>query len=1021
MKFFFICYILAIAITTGFAATPEHNAYPPPQSKGIPGNDVPGHGSFFAPQPEFKIPSSALKDAKFSAALEVLEESGQTRLADIRCGIPVAQGQLTRVDNLTVTDRNSKSLNAQFAAIGFWPEGSIKWLLVDFTCRLNAGQRTTFQVINFAAEQAPQSALKWQVDSDVFVIHTGAMTVEIGRWGFQMPRKILLAEKNLGGFSSEGVEILDPQQNQVPWQGGRIRVEESGTHHLTLLAEGWGSGGSVNVRMTFTADSPILKLQIRYINTDFQSEFLELSSMCLRWLGMETISKMTADGATVQRIMQHHDRKLERDGNLSSLRMSGAGRLEYVDKALTFALLDAALRYPKAFSHTAKDFKIELLPKLPNADFATDLPYYLRAPYSNGNYRLKWGMGFTEEVLIDFSAMTPPETLAAPEVLAVVDRDYLYSTGVIPGVRPSHESAFDDLNTAMSASLDHYLKARENQREYGFANYGDWFGERGFNWGNNEYDLAHGLYGLYFRSGNRRAARLARLAARHQADVDIINAYPAPEFIGGNPQHAIAHNGHRYDSPRQVGGWSGLYDSRQTGINGHTWSRGMLDAWCVHGDANVMTAALKSGEHLSRYLTPTPMGLNERANGWAMNALLAFYDVLGNQRYLHAAESFKNVALQAQNFQRGGAWPHLLPPGHDGRFENTMGNCLFYVAVLGNALRQYYRCTADNALQRSLLGVGGWLKLCFDPGSAGWPYTASWEGRPYFRISSDCNLLIAPVYAIAGRFSGDRSVRDGLRRVAALTLTDTPTGNGKLLAMKLLFLGDFIDDLATWDTEPLTESEAFRILATGDNNFAVRGPIDKKFAIHCSHPAGNFRLTRVPYGAKQKNEPEYVVKISKEEGEFIQEFRASTDAYSKHDFILEDTGKFIVDIHDDHRGYWELKENSEQRTADIYSFVAPEYSLASGPVFNRYLLVPEGTRNFQLKFFCSAGPNRVLIYRPDASIAADRSFDKGVLLLDIPVEAKHAGTWSVLMVSASERRDVGLQIQGIPPWIKATK
>ena len=47
----------------------------------------------------------------------------------------------------------------------------------------------------------------------------------------------------------------------------------------------------------------------------------------------------------------------------------------------------------------------------------------------------------------------------------------------------------------------------------------------------------------FFRSGDRRYYRLGMEAARHQADVDIVHAYPDPFYIGSNHQHSIGHTG----------------------------------------------------------------------------------------------------------------------------------------------------------------------------------------------------------------------------------------------------------------------------------------------------------------------------------------------------------------------------------------------------------------------------------------------------------------------------------------------
>ena len=86
----------------------------------------------------------------------------------------------------------------------------------------------------------------------------------------------------------------------------------------------------------------------------------------------------------------------------------------------------------------------------------------------------------------------------------------------------------------MKQAVDEHWEFKLRQREFGYFNYGDWYGERGHNWGNNEYDMAYGLFIHFARTGNRKAARLASASAQHQADVDIVHAYPDPYYIGGS-------------------------------------------------------------------------------------------------------------------------------------------------------------------------------------------------------------------------------------------------------------------------------------------------------------------------------------------------------------------------------------------------------------------------------------------------------------------------------------------------------
>ena len=152
-------------------------------------------------------------------------------------------------------------------------------------------------------------------------------------------------------------------------------------------------------------------------------------------------------------------------------------------------------------------------------------------------------------------------------------------------------------SSARNGTQSTFLRARDSDRCYGYFNYGDWYGERGRNWGNNEYDFAHGHFLQFARTGNRDYFRVSLAAARHQADVDCVHAYPDPYYVGGNHEHSIGHTGMWTDRPR-YGTWTWRYGSDTSADNGHTWSEGMVEAWFLTGDAPVMETALGLGEHI---------------------------------------------------------------------------------------------------------------------------------------------------------------------------------------------------------------------------------------------------------------------------------------------------------------------------------------------------------------------------------------------------------------------------------------
>ena len=149
------------------------------------------------------------------------------------------------------------------------------------------------------------------------------------------------------------------------------------------------------------------------------------------------------------------------------------------------------------------------------------------------------------------------------------------------------------------------------------------------------------------------------------------------------------------------------------------------------------------------------------------------------------------------------------------------------------------------------------------------------------------------------------------------------------------------------------------------------------------------------------------------------ELSDSTDAFNRHAINLP-AGDFTIHIQDDMRAYWNL-EPLDNTSAKIESQVNEGYSVAAGPIFNRFFSVPAECSNFLVTFICNAGPNRAMIFRPDGSLAADQSFIRDSCVLKLSSTPETTGIWSILLISGPDRRDVSLKLEGLPPWISGTK
>ncbi|MFA6930618.1 MAG: hypothetical protein WCT05_09835 [Lentisphaeria bacterium] len=916
------------------------------------------------PTPLFTEQSKADKPGTLDYAqikLELLEEAGTSRQAPIRVGVPMPRAALFSLKHLRLLAPDGTELPGQFTITAFWPDASIKWVLVQFQQQLQANER---QVCTLEVGQRVQSsvlfktALSVQANGAGYTVKTARLEAAITPSGsiFTIPGRRPYQLDNL---------VLRNEQNEaVSFRSASLNIEEQGLSTMTLRQEGtFGTHAAAVIRYRFHSGSAKVFCSVHYLNNDLSHEFSDISSLIwpLRLpepcAGLSTRINGNSENFTAPaRLFQKDDQLLSRNGAEADAQMEGSLRLQLAGGALGLGLRDAVWRYPKAFSVAADQVLIEILPDQGDPTFGKHLPAYLRFPFLEGKYRMKWGMGFSENIFFDFSGNSTLEQISAATqlpVLAVVDRDWYFRCQVIQGASPNSDHSFDEYDRKVDQALEGHWLSKAAQREYGFLNYGDWYGERGHNWGNNEYDLAHGMFVHFMRSGNRKAARLATLAAQHQADVDIVRAYKDPYYLGGNAEHSVGHTGVSYQIFDRAT-WTYRYDYSFSAENGHNWAQGMVNEWQMHGNASVMQSAIMLGEHINNYMAPNfkVLGNHERSAGWSLKSIIALYTATSDPEYLESARLIITVPLREQNFKDGGAWPHVLPAGHNGGHKNTYGNCTFLIGVLMEGMVQFHRETGDPDVAKSLTAASEWLKCSFIDEEFAWPYASSIEGKAYNQAAPGLNMLIAPAAIYVANLNQDRRLFDiASMAMGQCTFTDMDTA-GKALSMDLGLISGLLDGLAIWNrnnpSQPYryNQDEMLRkFMDPRKNAFNLRGPDHKVFGIRLKQDNPQLQLTRRKHGARPNFKSEYTLQISTAKGTILhQEKNPTLEPLQKSFPLLGRAGDLCtVTIDDDMTAVWTIPVSDE---VEAWVELAPNTTISCRTRCHYCLQVPAGTRAF---------------------------------------------------------------------------
>ena len=168
-------------------------------------------------------------------------------------GVPIPEGALRDVDGLGVSSPAGARVPAQFRVLGRWPDGSVKWVLVDFQADADPSGRVVYTITyetvgetsNLSASPPPASTVRiTETDRDLHV-DTGALRYRISRHQYGLFHSVSL------GHAPDETPTL---AHSAPDQGGDawVRISE-GASDGSLKRRLYGPGG--HCRASLAGDS----------------------------------------------------------------------------------------------------------------------------------------------------------------------------------------------------------------------------------------------------------------------------------------------------------------------------------------------------------------------------------------------------------------------------------------------------------------------------------------------------------------------------------------------------------------------------------------------------------------------------------------------------------------------------------------------------------------------------------------------------------------------------------------------
>ncbi|NLF74020.1 MAG: hypothetical protein GX575_33870 [Candidatus Anammoximicrobium sp.] len=660
----------------------------------------------------------------------------------ITTGVPFAQGTLSSADQVRLL-YGAEEVPAQVQLTARWPDGSVKWLLVTFLASAPAAGQAEYRLECGPKVRRAETAagLTVRQSAEGVQITTGTLNLQIDRQG----KLAAISAGEQRGFADNALARTvaeDPQGRTFLPGDGTLQVEQSGPIRTVVktvspLRDAKGAHlARIEQRIEAYRGLPWIRLHHTLV-VDGPERFTALKRLSYRvpitdsvWTASLVDGPSIELGDTVPSVYQMFDDTVAADpAGIQARKGRVIGSLVGSGpRGGAVAVRDFWQNYPKAFRLAEDAVEIDLCPafsegtydKFPFEKEGHHLYFYLR----EGRYRLKRGMSKTHELLLWLAPSAEHAAVCAlfqRPLLATAPADVYCRSRAFYDVAPRNPERFTVYEAAIERNLKAYEQTRQRQRDYGMLNYGDWYGERGTNWGNVEYDTQHALLLEYVRSGNPDAFFLAHATELHNRDVDTVHAAADPRQIGGVNIHVIGHVGDYYD--QAVPGFLGFAHG---GFSvSHAWAEGHFGHYFLTGDRR----SYETGCAVADFFAGRDLGrpydfFDCRVPGWHLIMMASAYHATGDPYYLNAARVVVERVLEAQDksprplpdyqaagrkpFQQGG-WSRMMVPGHCECEPRHRGNAGFMVAVLLSGLKYYHDVTGDERVKQSIIAGAHYL------------------------------------------------------------------------------------------------------------------------------------------------------------------------------------------------------------------------------------------------------------------------------------------------------------------------
>ncbi len=663
----------------------------------------------------------------------------------VTSGVPIPSGELADVAQARLT-LSGREVAAQFKLLGNWQDGSVKWLLVTVIADVPAGGEVDY-ALEYGRDisRAPDAEPMAREDGDQIVVDTGAKTFTIDSHG-----GIVLAD---GSACATTLVGEDGVTYSTALGDAEVTIEENGPcraiirtlGHLT--DEAGNASFAIEQRIEAYRGSASVRVHHTFLN-DLEPTFTNIESMTYgvpvsagNWSAPLVEGEpmaVDADG-----IRQLFDKEVFIGEDRSEARVVG-GLISDDPAGCAVAVRSFWENYPKGFAAADDGLSIDLCPdfeagmydEFPFEKEGHHLYYYLL----DGHYRYKRGMSKTHELLLNFDE--PDQRAAACQLfqrplLLTAEPKWYCDSMAFYSVAPRNDKLFKAYEEAADRNFAAYPDYRDRTHDFGLMNFGDWYPERGANWGNIEYDTQHAFFLQYVRTGDESNLFLGHDTELHNRDVDTIHWSTDPAYLGAVYVHQMGHVGGYYTE--SVPGTLGFPQAGYT--VSHAWTEGHFDHYFLTGDERSLDTGLAVADFFIGKSFGRPYDWSScRTPGWQLILTLPALAATNDPYYLNAARIIVDRVLETQDVEprelpdyqkepgrthQVGGWSRMMVPGHCHCEPRHRGNAGFMIAVLLSGLKYYHDYTGDEAVKQSIImGANNLIDETYSEEVHGFRYTS---------------------------------------------------------------------------------------------------------------------------------------------------------------------------------------------------------------------------------------------------------------------------------------------------------